>query len=105
MRQLGAPASVRSGKCDPIGKPRTSHRQTSSEDTEIIRGLPIDGDQWNLVSYDSAVLRDTGVIRDLPFDGDQWKVEKIELANNYIGTWSFVPKPLLMSNPVSRIRQ
>ena len=46
---------ARFGNCDPIGKPRMIHRQTSydsavlTEDTGVVRSLPIDGYQRNRV--------------------------------------------------------
>ena len=43
-----------------------------TEDTGLIRSLPIDGDQTNLASYDPVVLtEDSGVLRGLPIDDDK----------------------------------
>ena len=63
---------------DQTGNPRMINRQASfdsavlTEDTGLIRSLPIDGDKTNLASYDPVVLtEDSGVIRGLPIDDDK----------------------------------
>ena len=67
MQLLGPSISVRSSKCttqmgDPIGKP-----------TEVIGGLPFDGDQWNNFAL---LTKDAGNIWDLPVDVYQWEADK-----------------------------
>ena len=54
---------------------QTSHDSVVlMENTGVIRGLPIDVDHLNLI-LSEVLTKDSEVIRDLPTDGDQWKTE------------------------------